>query len=170
MIFWLRLVLTDYSEAEITTGIICSCLPTVPALFRHYVPKISSRLASSSHRPDGRRATIKVNRPSLFSSKGSQSTSHYHDPEDPRLLQGQYLELDEVTSHKGLDGFSEGPTTIIEGGVANTAGGKNGAMGREFTNRDPLPPGEGILKTLCVESYPQPAPAVYHCLGASKRG
>ena len=117
----------------------------------------------------------------LFSSKGSQSTAHYHDPEDPRLLQGQYLELDEVVSHKGgggIDGFSEGPTTIIEGGVSNTVGGKNrnGLSTHEFVNGGggvfPLPPGEGgILKTLCVETYPHPAPvpAAYNGIPYSKR-
>ncbi|KAJ4294075.1 hypothetical protein N0V90_007764 [Kalmusia sp. IMI 367209] len=35
-----------WAEAEITSGIICGCLPAVPAIFRHFVPKLKSSIGS----------------------------------------------------------------------------------------------------------------------------
>ena len=40
-------MLTEYiSNAELTSGVICACLPVVPAFFRHYVPKVRTSLST----------------------------------------------------------------------------------------------------------------------------
>ena len=41
--FFTPLCLQSHREGEIAAGVICSCLPTLPALFRHYYHKHASR-------------------------------------------------------------------------------------------------------------------------------
>lgn len=36
----------SYSFGEISSGIVCSCMPTIPQFFRHFYPKIKSQFSS----------------------------------------------------------------------------------------------------------------------------
>lgn len=41
-----------WALGEISSGIVCGCMPTLPQFFRHFVPKITSRLSSGrSNKP-----------------------------------------------------------------------------------------------------------------------
>lgn len=152
----------ENSEAEITIGIICSCVPALPPLYRHYVPKIKSRLSyapRSGHRSDPTKS--KSTKTSSISFRGTKSSSQNHDPENPRLLQGEYLELGDVTYHDGIGHRPSGPTTRIEGGLRNAS--------RDSMDADAAFTGEGIQKTVRLESYPQPAPPVYQGMNGVRK-
>ena len=133
-------------------------MPALPALYRHYVPKFRSRLSYGAH--SGPRSTA------TKSTKAStKSSSQNHDGDDPRLGQGDYLELADITYHDGvgmgsglgLGPHATGPTTRIEGGLRTAAS-------RDDLDADAAFTGHGIQKTVCLESYPQPAPPVYQAV------
>ncbi|CAF9941272.1 MAG: hypothetical protein ALECFALPRED_009049 [Alectoria fallacina] len=147
-----------WTQAEITTGVICSCLPTLPALYRHYAPK------NSSMRPSGRREgldshTVKAPKHSILSSFRMAPNARYQDHDDPRLLRAEYLELGGVSGDERRGVELSGPiTTKIEGGTdASTDWGATKSEGDGTLDSD----GQdghwgGITKTVCLESVPQP--------------
>ncbi|KAI4274159.1 MAG: hypothetical protein LQ337_004124 [Flavoplaca oasis] len=45
-----------WTLGEIASGIVCSCLPVVPAFFRHYMPKLTSSFKSSLEKVKGSRS------------------------------------------------------------------------------------------------------------------
>lgn len=91
------------SVGEVTSAIICGCLPLMPQLFRHHVPKIRKTLAAAlrgkrKHRSEG------PQRP-----EGARDDILNH-----ALVKGNHMELDEhsqsatrseteITTHKSLD-------------------------------------------------------------------
>ena len=85
--------------------------------------------------------------------RATKLNSQTHDLENPRLLQGDYTELGDVTYHDGLGYRVTGPTTKIEGGLRNAS--------RDSMDGDAVFAGVGIQKTICLESYPRPAPPVF---------
>ena len=93
--------LLKYSDAEIASGILCGCHPVLPQFFRHFVPKLVSKVSSS-----------RIGK--LFSKKdGSDSSSGKAvlkvEPSDPRTLRGTYLELSNWDT-------TTGSSTVIAGG------------------------------------------------------
>ena len=149
--------LTSDSEAEITIGIVCSCLPALPSLFRHYVPKVTSRLRSSRAGKIRSSSTL-AKKGSIFSSRGTQTGRHRHDSVDPRLLDGKYLELSERASQNGVS--DTGLTTKVEGGT-HIATPPHNFADMERMGGGPHRGENTILKTVCIESYPQPAPKAF---------
>ena len=136
-------------------------MPALPALYRHYVPKIKSRL-SYGHHSGHRSTTTKSSKTSTLSFRGTKSSSQNHDAENPRLLHNNdYLELGDVTYHEGIGHHVEGPTTRIEGGLRNDS--------RDTVDGGAAFTGRGIQKTVCLESYPLPAPPVYQCENGVRR-
>lgn len=81
--------------AEVATGIVCGCMPVLPQLFRHYIPKIrksltalrgkSQSICKDAHRLQGPRADT-----------WNQISAH-----------GKYLELDEHGQSKEYMGKAE---------------------------------------------------------------
>ena len=45
-----------WTLGEIASGMVCSCLPVVPAFFRHYMPKLTSSFKSSLGKVKGSRS------------------------------------------------------------------------------------------------------------------
>lgn len=45
-ITWVILPEGLWALGEISGGIVCGCMPTLPQFFRHFIPKITSRLSS----------------------------------------------------------------------------------------------------------------------------
>lgn len=145
-------MLTRYREAEITTGIICSCLPTLPALYRHYVPKIASRLASNHHINGSRSG-----KQSFFSSRDKTSSSNYQQGDEPHLLREGYLELGGLTTGDNAMGKYKGPTTNTREGIHVAGSNWNGDDQSSIERLT----GDGIVNTVRLETFSQataPAP------------
>ncbi|MCJ1235715.1 hypothetical protein MMC14_003686 [Varicellaria rhodocarpa] len=151
-----------WTEIEITTGIVCGCLPILPALFRHLIPKVQSKASSSasSHFP-------KLGKRSFHSSRHSKGASKYLGPDDPRLLHAEYLELGEGNYQKTHDGPRGGTVTTIQGGMSsedNDTITTDSQPDTEYSRSkgEITAAGTGILKTVRVESRfqgePQPIP------------
>ncbi|RDL40437.1 uncharacterized protein BP5553_00416 [Venustampulla echinocandica] len=76
-----------WTIAEITSGMICGCLPLLPNLFRHFVPKIKNSMTWG-----GSKGTNKTNR----ATKGNDSelSAIRMDNMERKYMQGEYIELD----------------------------------------------------------------------------
>ncbi|KAF2830743.1 hypothetical protein CC86DRAFT_434629 [Ophiobolus disseminans] len=72
-----------WTNAELTSGLLCACLPVVPAFFRHYVPKVRATLSGSLSKKS-RSLTRSGDDHSRFASGGT-----------PNLKDGSYIELNE---------------------------------------------------------------------------
>ena len=143
-------------EVEITTGLICGCLPILPALFRHMNPRIQSKISSTagSNLP-------KLGKRSFLSSRHSNCNSKYLGPDDPRLLYAEYLELEEGNHKKSYE--NGGTVTTIRGGVSSEDIDANTIESHldddhDGLKRQILVAGTGILKTVRVESTLQEEP------------
>lgn len=79
---------TLHSIAEISSGIICGCLPTLPRFFRHYAPKFKTIFKTFSHsfRGQTQTTTIQNSWPKAYESYVSTKL-------DSAQPDGQYLEL-----------------------------------------------------------------------------
>lgn len=93
-----------WTIAEIASAIICGCLPVLPQFFHHYVPKLTSKI--STYRQKKSPGHISKH---YGSSSHTTKAGSWQDPYDPRLLQGNYLELEDRDR-------TLGPSTIIQGG------------------------------------------------------
>ena len=147
------------SQAEITTGVICSCLPTLPALYRHYAPKDSSMRHPSGRREGLDSHTVKAPKHSILSSFRMAPSTRYQDhDDDPRLLRAEYLELGGVSGDERGGAELSGPvTTKIEGGAdasSDWAATKSEGVGPLHGDGQCGRWG-GITKTVCLESVPQ---------------
>lgn len=100
-------------DAEITAGIICGCMPVLPAFYRHVV-QLKSRLGSGRRTKDLRtsqnyRKSKEVSPsnsgPSIGNSRSIVAPWEDGDIDD-QILQGSYLELDDkaVGPEHGLRG------------------------------------------------------------------
>lgn len=139
---------TSDSEAEITTAIICSSLPALAALYRHYVPEIRSKLSFSRH--TGGLSTS--NTASSFAFHGPKLVnSQCFDAEDPQLLHGQYLELGTVTERERIGGYPNGLTTRVRGGVQPDQCGVNESLKNDIMVGEDRPTETRIKKTVSVE-------------------
>ena len=77
--------------AEVTSAIVCGCLPVLPQLFRHYLPIIGKSLS----------ATFRSMRQSR-SSDLQRSKDSRDDTWNPALSKGNYVELNEHS--QSMDG------------------------------------------------------------------
>lgn len=98
----LPLLTTIRSDAEITAGIICGCVPTVPAFFRHVVQgkaRFSSRRRINEYRTSQNYHKSKELSPTNSGPSVTSPRSIVTPWEDtyvnPRILQGSYLELED---------------------------------------------------------------------------
>lgn len=89
-------------DAEITAGIICGCMPVLPAFYRHVV-QLKSRL-SSGHRTKDFRTSQNYHKSKEVSPSNSGPSignlrsivAPWEDGDiDNQILQGSYLELDD---------------------------------------------------------------------------
>lgn len=89
-------------DAEITAGIICGCMPVLPAFYRHVV-QLKSRVGSGRRTKDFRTSQNYHKSKELNPSKSGPSTGNsrsivapWEDGDvDDRIIQGSYLELDD---------------------------------------------------------------------------
>ncbi|ORY03759.1 hypothetical protein BCR34DRAFT_573318 [Clohesyomyces aquaticus] len=131
-----------WATAEITTGIICACLPTLPTLFRR---RHKNTTLTSSH---------------------SQSTPHsatrsYQRNKIVGYEYGEYLELDETPGSRSPP-HDEMVTTTVRGGASPAASinhdGWSSGSGERLTDEDEMrngAPGRGlgggIVRTVRIE-------------------
>lgn len=144
------------SEAEITTGIICSCLPALPALFRRYfTPTPLSSSTSRSRRPSShRKSQTKYLNTSVFGTKDSKQISDYYSTNDGSQLRPdeEFLELE------NYDRTNESGISSINEGGRNADGGRKSDKSIDLESAPP-PSGKGIAKIIRMETFPRPARA-----------
>ena len=126
------------SAAEITSGIVCGCLITMPNFFRHFIPKITSKLHSSNKSGSLKKIA------SLVPSASRKSVPQWHDRYDPTSRHSEYLELGENnTWHSPAKGTEAGVRPI----PANAAWSDPNVPKRGVDLES------GIMKTVKVEQY-----------------
>lgn len=82
-------MLISARSAEITSGIICSCFPVLPSFFRHLYGKATIKRHNDN-------SALFSYHESTIQPPAVQTTSNlWNDPNDSRLLQRTYLELQE---------------------------------------------------------------------------
>ncbi|CAF9914643.1 hypothetical protein IMSHALPRED_001968 [Imshaugia aleurites] len=123
-----------WTIAEIASGIVCGCLITMPHFFRHFAPKIASKLSLSRSRGSGPsklasflpvRATVRAKNPPEWSGAAYDSAS--------RGAKDDYMELGESNTWRG------GPAATVVRVHDDDAG--HGAAGRgrvEWGARGPV--------------------------------
>ncbi|KAJ4356387.1 uncharacterized protein N0V89_004420 [Didymosphaeria variabile] len=79
-----------WAEGEITGGIICGCLPSVPAIFRSFVPRVKSYLGS---------------RPTKKTFLTSESKNAVDENE---YRYNPYVELEERSTNQSVNGLGNG--------------------------------------------------------------
>ncbi|KAF7514167.1 hypothetical protein GJ744_004492 [Endocarpon pusillum] len=137
-----------WTEAEITTGIICSCLPALPALYRQYGPQMRAKLfCSTTSRQKSTTTSI-----SNFTFPRTKVASRNYDAGDPELAYGDYLELDTAPDRKTIGGYARGPITKIEGGVYTDQRSAKESVRSSTVVGDPSAE-RGIRKTVSVDHH-----------------
>lgn len=113
----------DCRLGEISSGIVCGCMPILPQFFRHFVPKIATAF-SSTGRSSGRGKSNKFS--ASTEQSGHSRTSKARFPKSPYGDTDSYVELDERRhEYNPIDGSKEGPrawsdevsTTDVEKGL-----------------------------------------------------
>jgi large subunit ribosomal protein L36e len=102
---WELIPLAFWADAEITAGIICGCMPVLPAFYRHIVPHAKACLGSRSRTKDYRASrtyrkskelSLSHSGPSVAKPRNRNVVAPWEDAYvDSRILQGSYLELDD---------------------------------------------------------------------------
>lgn len=131
----------EIRHGEITSGMICGSLPVLPQLFRHYIPKVASRLRSHKQ----------SNQSSQNAPRLAQGPSHNNrpfdvrsqDPYDLRLLPGDYLELHENDKRIG-------PRTTVGGGKQDFGSDPSVLTDTDYDAENQTANGQ-ILKTVRLE-------------------
>lgn len=82
-------------SAEITSGIICSCFPVLPAFVRYFYGKATSRIYKSRDRRNDNSALFTYRESTIPSPTVQRSSDVWKETDDSRLLQRTYLELQE---------------------------------------------------------------------------
>lgn len=100
-----RLLKPPFRMSEVASGIVCGCLPVLPQLFRHYLPKIRKSLIATL------RSLNRSTPNDSHVSKGSRTDTWTQAP-----VKGLYIELDERNQRKDCTGTigkgqSQGPCT-----------------------------------------------------------
>lgn len=151
-----------WTSAEITSGIICSCVPALPAFVRHFYAKAATRLSKDRDRQHDNSVlfTYRDSEPPSPVVNTNTTSNAWYNPDDSRLLQRSYVELQERSY---WDSWDEEEASVT--GVTTTATGGASASQETIT----LPPAvrrsmkdmerggmhSGILKTVTVAQYPK---------------
>jgi hypothetical protein len=141
-------MLTSFSTAEVTTGVVCACLPCLPSLIRQ-----PNRKSSTT-------PTLTASDPRSALEESSHSYPHNKD-----LRYGTYIELDKarnsakmdmkkevVTTVKGgahlADSLADGKKEWLSKGVSEESGNwrRNRAVGLGGLGK-----GQGIVRTVRIE-------------------
>lgn len=91
---------------------------------------------------------------SAFSLRDRISGSRHYEPGGDRLVRAEYLELGNLSGESSND-KRRGPITTIEGGVGILSLESGGTLNRDGVCGDGTYVGDGIKKTVCLESHPQ---------------
>lgn len=150
-------------SAEITSGIICSCFPILPSFVRYFYGKAASKRHNEN-------SALFTYRDSSIQSPAVKTFSNlWNDPDDSRLLQRSYLELQERSYWDPWDEeeASEAPETMT------TNPTKKGAGEYQETITPPAPIRRsmkdmghngmhlGSLRTVTIAQYPKPIATVH---------
>ena len=126
-------MLTVSSTAELSAGLICTCLPTIPAIVRR--PR-NSRSGRTPEKNSQSRRTFTRKQPTNSSDQ------------DP--FNREYFELSEGYSQKAVfEGLPAAVATDIEGGKSHGIQ-DTGPLGSESIE-DEILPRQAIVKTVVVE-------------------
>lgn len=158
--------------AEVTSGIIASCLPTLPSCFRHFFQKAIIKFSCFSGASAGgtrRRHHDPVNHKQPSMKKTGPQQGHQHQKQQPRqwsrlglgtkdseVLQHSYWELEDTEQCRPGEG------QIFQGRCFSTAEAKaDVSVSRDrspdiFVDGENVCPSHGILKTteVNIESRP----------------
>ncbi|MCJ1254201.1 hypothetical protein MMC24_002015 [Lignoscripta atroalba] len=126
------LILLWGSTAEVTTGVICACLPMLPALFQRRPRKPSANMAISSSNRCGAQPF-----PRMYCSGSG----------DNDLLSRDYLELGEDSFHAVGGAAANAITTEIKGGAGPRIEVSAPADEDQLRGQE----GRGIMKTVRIE-------------------
>ena len=84
--------------AEVTSGIVCGCLPVLPQFFRHYVPKIQKSLTATPRSKSQSRSIVSDLPKGIRADTWTQAA-----------VKGNYVELDErIQSNERMGEFDNG--------------------------------------------------------------
>ena len=122
--------------AEMISGIVCGCLPILPQFFRHYVPKITTKLSLFYQRTRRSRSTEGSN--TIYS--GQSMTHRRAGPLDLPAYSSNYLELKERDGLERTQGYSF------------TVEGSQGQESQTFVDLEDGSPKHGIQKTVRIET------------------
>ena len=130
-------LLTAHSAAEVSAGLICTCLPTIPAI-------VSRRRTSGNDR------TPEIDPRALHLRTLTRKQPTGLSDQNP--LDGVYLELGEGNSQDGGNQvFPAAVATDIEGGKPR--GTQADIPGNLKAKEDEFTRGPGIMKTVVVELF-----------------
>lgn len=91
---------------------------------------------------------------SVFSLRDKTPDSRHLQQGGNRLVRADYLELGTLPGEDSSE-TRKRPVTTIEGGVGVLSQENSGALNRVRVSDDLLYMGDGIKKTVCLESHPQ---------------
>jgi len=135
----IRYLTNSSSVAEITSGIVCGCLITMPNFFRHFAPKIASKLHCSNKSSSLKKIA------SLVASRSRKSNPQWHDLYDPNSRHSEYLELGE--------GSAWHSTAKVSEAGAQRPIPSNASWRESKTPKSGIDVESGIVKTGQVEQY-----------------
>ncbi len=127
------------SVAEITSGIVCGCLITMPNFFRHFAPKIASKLHSSNKSGSLHKLA------SIVPASSRKAAPQWHNRYDPASRHSQYLELGEnnVWHSPAKAGEAE-----VNGSIPANAAWRDSKVSKSRVDLE-----SGIVKTAKVDQY-----------------
>lgn len=150
-------------SAEITSGIICSCFPILPSFVRYFYGKATSKRRNEN-------SDLFTYRDSSTQSPAVITFSNlWNDPDDSRLQQRSYLELQERSYWDSWDveGAPEAPETM----TANTTKKRAGEYLETITPPAPIRRSmkdmehdgmhSGSSRTVTIAQYPKPVATVH---------
>lgn len=171
-----------HRTAEVTSGIIASCLPTLPSCFRYFFQKAMTRFSCFSSTSDGgsrrrRRGSVNHKQPSM--KEGGPQQGHPHQQpqkqqqqsqprpqrqrsrlglgtKDSEVLQHSYWELEDIEQ------YGPGESQIFQGRCFSTAEAKadvsvSGNASPDISiDGEKVRPSQGILKTVEVNIESSP--------------
>lgn len=112
---------------EISSGIICGCMPTLPQFCRHFIPIIKTKLSSRDSSQSSSDAYSKQSGPNKESAYGSarKPSNNYHELDE----QSHKLKTDEI-SGAGLRIWTDEVSA-----VSVTSGDEEGGLPRGTMNQ-----------------------------------
>ena len=151
---------TQNSFAEITTALLCGCLPVLPKFFQHIGPKVSSKLSSYGGSKTQKSEIRSKDSNSSSPRPGTPWQDPYHPRQQPKHNYPPLDELDEqAVSQIASSGIKGGRPTPSNG--TSTERMEFHAPGRITDIEHALPPAV-LPRTVRVETDTHHEPTAHH--------